>query len=273
MSLFVTSLNSGSNGNCFYIGNKTEAVLIDAGISCRETEKRMKNLHLSMQQVKAIFISHEHSDHIRGVQVMATKYKLPVYITPDTLYRSNLLLEKDIVRSFTANESVQIGNLTVIPFTKHHDAIDPYSFVIEESGTKVGVLTDIGTLCEQVIHHFKQCNAVFLESNYDEQMLEEGNYPLHLKKRIRGGKGHLSNKQALDLFITHRPIFLSHVFLSHLSANNNNAELVHQLFTRHAGKTKIVVASRYRETPLYTISNNGDLFTELRSAQQMTLFE
>lgn len=273
MSLFVTSLNSGSNGNCFYIGNKTEAVLIDAGISCRETEKRMRNLQLSMQQVKAIFISHEHTDHIRGVQVLAAKHKLPVYITSDTLYRSNLLLDKNNVRSFTANAPVQIGNLSVIPFTKHHDAIDPYSFVIEGNGTKVGVLTDIGKLCEQVIDHFKQCNAVFLESNYDEQMLEEGNYPLHLKRRIRGGKGHLSNKQALDLFVTHKQDFLSHVFLSHLSANNNNAELVHQLFTKHAGNTKVVVASRHRETPLYTISNDGDSFTEVKSAQQMCLFE
>src|SRR5205085_11884092 len=117
-------------GNCYYVGNEKEAVLIDAGISCREIEKRMRNLNLSMELVKALFISHEHIDHIRGVVVLARKYQLPVYITPATLKNSQLFLEKDLLRSLIANESVTIGNIEVIPFAKEHDAIEPYSFVI-----------------------------------------------------------------------------------------------------------------------------------------------
>src|ERR1700709_1437393 len=98
MSLFITSLNSGSNGNCYYVGNEREAVLVDAGISCRETEKRMKRLCLSMQKVKAVFISHEHSDHISGLTVLSKKYNLPVYITPATLQSSKLSLQHDLVK-------------------------------------------------------------------------------------------------------------------------------------------------------------------------------
>jgi phosphoribosyl 1,2-cyclic phosphodiesterase len=278
VSLFITSLNSGSNGNCYYIGNDREAVLVDAGITCRETEKRMKNLGLSMHLVKAIFISHEHADHIRGVVVLAKKYKLPVYITPATLKNSSIRLENDVARSFKANTPVDIGGLAVTAFEKLHDAIEPCSFIVEGSGIKIGVLTDIGTPCKQVIHYFKQCHAAFLETNYDEQMLELGRYPAYLKKRIRGGKGHLSNRQALELFMEHRPGFMSHLFLSHLSADNNCPELVHELFTKHANTTSIIVASRYKETPVYHIQNTGDTFPKIKNAAlqlqavQMSLF-
>lgn len=255
MSLFITSLNSGSNGNCYYVGNKQEAVLIDAGISCRETERRMSRLGLSMDKVKAIFISHEHGDHIRGVVVLSKKYKLPVYITEGTLKNSTLRIEEGLVHSFAADISITIGELTVTPFSKFHDAEDPHSFIVEGDGTRIGVLTDIGAPCEHVIRYFKKCHAAFLEANYDYEMLEKGRYPYYLKQRIRGGKGHLSNQQALDIFNEHRPAYMSHLFLSHLSKNNNCPELVYELFTQHAGKTHIVVATRYEETSVFHIRN------------------
>src|SRR6201986_5406464 len=122
MSLFIASLNSGSNGNCYYIGNGHEAVLVDAGISCRETERRMKRLGLSMQKVKAIFISHEHSDHISGVTVLSKKYSLPVYITPSTLNNCSLVLDEQRTFSFTAYEAVQAGDLIILAFPKFYDA-------------------------------------------------------------------------------------------------------------------------------------------------------
>ena len=106
MSLFISSLNSGSNGNCYYIGNDNEAILIDAGISCRETERRMKRLNLGMDKVKAVFISHEHTDHISGVQVLSRRYQLPVYITAATQRMGNLHLEKKLVRRFKADQPV-----------------------------------------------------------------------------------------------------------------------------------------------------------------------
>lgn len=255
MSLFITSLNSGSNGNCYYIGNHKEAVLVDAGISCREIEKRMKRLELSMQKVKAVFVSHEHTDHIRGLPSLIKKYPVPVYITTPTLRFGRLYFEKSIVRNFKPHETVSVGDLKITPFPKLHDACDPFSFTISCNDIRVGVFTDIGLPCENVITHFKQCHAAFLEANYDEEMLEKGNYPYHLKNRIRGERGHLSNKQALELFKRHRPSFMTHLLLSHLSQNNNSSELVEELFARHADGVNMIIASRYRETAVYHISS------------------
>jgi phosphoribosyl 1,2-cyclic phosphodiesterase len=260
MSLFITSLNSGSNGNCYYIGNDMEAVLVDAGISCRETERRMRRLNLSIKNVRAVFVSHEHSDHISGISVLAAKYRLPVYITAATLEAGSMHLSKwnsgdreSLVKPFRAYEPVNIGALSITAFPKLHDACEPHSFIVEYNKIKVGVFTDIGLPCGHVIKHFSQCHAAFLEANYDEEMLERGRYPYHLKRRIRGGFGHLSNKQALQLFTDHRPAFMSHLLLAHLSKNNNSPALVENLFRPYAGNTTITVASRYNETPLYRI--------------------
>ncbi|RZL37367.1 MAG: MBL fold metallo-hydrolase [Pedobacter sp.] len=254
MALFITSLNTGSNGNCFYIGNADEAILVDAGLSCKETEIRMQRLSLSMQKVKAIFISHEHSDHIKGLPVIAKKYQLPVYITQHTLTKGKQLLQQDLIRSFSAYLPVEVGNLSITAFPKKHDAAEPHSFTIACNGITVGVFTDIGGHCEHVINNFRLCNAAFLEANYCEEMLDRGSYPYFLKNRIRGGNGHLSNKQALDLFLSHRPNYMTHLFLSHLSKDNNCPDLVHRLFSEHAQSTEIIVASRLEETAVYHIS-------------------
>lgn len=253
MSLFISSLNSGSNANCYYIGNGQEAVLIDAGLSCRETERRMKQLGLELSTVKAIFISHEHSDHITGLAGLSKKFRLPVYITNNTFQSARMPIEPSLIHSFAAYQSVSVGGLSVLPFPKFHDAADPHSFLISGNGVRVGVFTDIGACCGHVIKHFQQCNAVFLESNYCEDMLEKGNYPYYLKQRIRGGHGHLSNKQALEIFKKYKSNQLTHLILSHLSKNNNRPELVNELFTQHAGSVKITVASRYEASPLFTV--------------------
>jgi phosphoribosyl 1,2-cyclic phosphodiesterase len=253
MSLYIAALNSGSNGNCYYIGTQQEAVLIDAGISCRETERRMMRMGLPLRNVKAIFITHEHTDHTRGAEVLSRKYGIPVYITEATYRSSRINLESQALMSFKAGMPVDIGNLRVNPFPKLHDASEPHSFTVSTNGLTAGVFTDLGTACEHVIHHLSQCHAAFLEANYDERMLENGRYPVYLKRRIRGMEGHLSNDQALDLFITHRSPWMQLLVLSHLSAENNHPQLVHDLFSRHANGTKIVVASRYEETEVFCI--------------------
>lgn len=264
MSLYITSLNSGSNGNCYYIGNDEEAIFVDAGISCRETEKRMKRLGLLMQKVKAIFVSHEHSDHIAGIPVLAKKYRLPVYITTGTLQHGGLQLAPEQVIPFQAYEAVQIGGLSVTAFPKFHDAYDPHSFIVSSQTVRVGVFTDIGKPCSHVINHFQHCHAAFLETNYDEDMLMNGRYPAMLKNRIRGGMGHLSNAQALELFSKHRPSFMSHLLLSHLSKDNNNPQLVKDLFDQHTSNTSIVVASRFEETAVYHIQSSGEVLAEIK---------
>jgi phosphoribosyl 1,2-cyclic phosphodiesterase len=256
MSLSIASLNSGSNGNCYYVGNDTEAVLIDAGISHRETDKRLKRLGLSIKKVKAIFITHEHADHINGLHKLYKKLQVPVYITRATLGNMRLSGREINPIPFQAYETISVGNLTITPLPKFHDAADPHSFVIENNAVRVGVFTDTGRLCDHLIKSFAQCHAAFLEANYDEVMLETGSYPIHLKERIRKGFGHLSNKEALQLFLNHRPSFMSHVILSHLSANNNKPEIVEELFSAVAGNTEIVIASRRNETSLFQITGS-----------------
>lgn len=270
MSLYISSLNSGSNANCYYAGNHTDAVLIDAGLSCRETEKRMKQLGLEMEKVRAIFVSHEHADHISGLPGLSKKYQLPVYITPVTLQHSNIPLEPSLVRSFTHNKPVQFGSLSVTPFRKHHDGVDPHSFTISCNGAEVGVITDIGYACKQVIRHFSRCQAVILESNYCESMLQNGSYPEHLKKRIRGDEGHLSNAQALELFQHYRSPELKLLILAHLSKNNNRPELVEELFMPHAGSTEIFVASRYGASPLFRVEGNGVAIVPKKKGRRQT---
>lgn len=276
MSLSIAALNSGSNGNCYYIGNGDNAILIDAGISCRETEKRMKRLGLSLKNVKGIFITHEHSDHIYGIPTLVKRFKIPVYTTRATLLQSRLKLKDNMVKFFSAHEPVTIGNVTVTPFPIHHDASDPHNFIISNETVKVGVFTDIGNVTDHVIRHFQQCHAAFLESNYDEELLETGRYPIALKNRIRNGYGHLSNVQAVKLFQDHRPPFMSHLFLGHLSQNNNSPKIVEKLFNNTGLPTEIVIATRYRETNVYPIHNLPPHLLEQRkkgpAEMQLSLF-
>jgi phosphoribosyl 1,2-cyclic phosphodiesterase len=151
-----------------------------------------------------------------------------------------------------------VGNLAVTPFKKSHDAKDPHSFLVSGHGVNVGVITDIGFACKQVIKYFGKCHAAFLESNYCDDMLANGSYPYYLKQRISSDEGHLSNAQALELFLNYKSTDLQLLILSHLSKNNNTMKLVEDLFTRHAGDTKIVVASRYKAGDLYKVSKQTD---------------
>lgn len=272
--LQIASLNSGSNGNCYYIGNSSEAVLVDAGISCREIEKRMKGLGLAIEKVKAIFISHEHSDHIRGVEVLSKKYKLPVYVNDATRTSGRLMLDLSLIQTFDDKQSIDIHELSIIPFQKKHDAADPYSFTISFNGINIGVYTDIGQPCAALKEYFNTCDAAFLEANYDEEMLATGNYPYHLKERISGGLGHLSNREAYDVFQQHRSDKLSLLLLSHLSANNNCPTKVQELFTQNAGHTKIVVLSRHQASAVFEVYAKSQQHSIVQPAgtKQMSLF-
>ena len=277
MSLYITSLNSGSNGNCYYIGNNEEAVLIDAGLSCKETERRMNRLGLEMKKVKAIFISHEHIDHVRGLAGLADKYRMPVYVT-DATRKGCYHLRPECAFLFEAHVPVTIGSLSITGFPKFHDAADPHSFNITCNGITVGVFTDIGAPCKHLIAHFKKCHAAFLEANYDEEMLSNGPYPHFLKNRITGGAGHLSNTQALDLFTKHKPAFMSHLYLAHLSKDNNCPTLVQNLFEKNAGATRVMVASRYEEMEVLHIGGTNKMMMNNRkkllinNQTQMSLF-
>jgi phosphoribosyl 1,2-cyclic phosphodiesterase len=253
MSLSFCSLNTGSNANSFYIGNSQNAVLIDCGLRCRETERRLNNLSLSLVNISAIFISHEHSDHIAGLQTIAKKHQIPVYISQATLQKLRFSLPTHLVNLISDGDIISVGSLKISAFKKLHDAVDPHSFTVSNDEVTVGIFTDIGDCCTTLKHHFEQCHAVFLEANYDTDMLFTGNYPYPLKKRISGGMGHLSNDKALELFLQHRTQKLSHLLLAHLSQHNNNPSLVKQMFDQVAENVKIAVASRHEASELYSI--------------------
>jgi phosphoribosyl 1,2-cyclic phosphodiesterase len=274
MALRVASLNSGSNGNCYYIGNEHDAILIDAGISCRETERRLKRLELSIKKIKGIFVTHEHKDHILGLHKLVKRHKIPVYITKRTRKNPSLEWSEGLANDFSAYQPITKGTLTITAIPKFHDANDPHSFIVTSAGVTVGVFTDMGRVCEDLINNFQQCHAAIVESNYDEEMLETGGYPVMLKDRIRGGWGHISNRQALQLFLQHRPAWMTHLFLGHLSKNNNKPEIVAEMFNQVAGTTRIIVASRQEETELVTIETVGSppvLKEEKRT--QLSLFD
>lgn len=274
MSLHFASLNSGSNGNCYYIGNSNEAILVDVGINCKEIEKRMLRLKLDLTKIKAIFISHEHSDHILGCAVLAHKYNIPVYISAGSLNKSDFGLKRISTHQIFHEVEVCIGDLKIIPYSKIHDAADPLSFTIQFNNYTVGVITDIGIACDNVKKHFNLCDAVFLESNYDKDMLENGRYPAHLKRRITGGQGHISNAQAHELFLNHRSKNLRYLILSHLSKENNEPNLVLELFNSTNHTTEIIAASRYEESKVYVLGNDiKNKKTEAVQANvQMSLF-
>ncbi len=254
MSLYIASLNSGSNGNAYYIGNNKEAILVDAGLSAKETEKRMKSLGLRMDAIKAIFISHEHGDHIKGVEGLLAKYNYPLYITPKTLQKSRLRIADGSWMSFQAHIPTVIGDLNIVAFPKNHDAIDPNSFIVYNNSLTVGVFTDIGSPCEYVKNYLAKCNAVFMEANYDTEMLDKGRYTAHLKQRIKGGEGHLSNHQAAELIRLYKSEKLSHVLLSHLSQDNNHPDVALLAFKELSQQLHVSVASRMQATGIYELT-------------------
>ncbi len=252
--VFIAAICSGSNGNCYYVGTQNDGVLIDAGASFSEIARRMAVLHLCPTKLRGIFVSHEHTDHVRGLELLAHRWDLPIWGTKKTLLRCRLGRSVHRGVAIEADSWIAVGELNVLPFRKKHDAADPVSFVVEHGGVRIGVFTDIGRCCEALIRHFKTCHAVFLEANYCEEMLASGSYPYHLKHRISGGYGHISNNEALALFREHRSPHLSHLLLSHLSGNNNSPERALQTFLPYCEDTEVVVASRFQCSPVFRIS-------------------
>lgn len=245
------AIASGSNGNCYYVAKEDTAVLIDVGINNKHLHIRMNNLGLIPTQVKAIFITHEHTDHIRGLAVFAKKYTIPVYITKGSYAGSRLCLPNNQVNIIQPNERVRVGGLEIIGIPKYHDAKEPCSFVVTDGRINIAILTDIGRACDNVKHVIQHSDVLLLESNYDEEMLEYGRYPFYLKNRIRSGWGHISNRIALELFLENRNPRLKHLILGHLSGENNTIEKVLETFAPHCGDTKLSVATREAETEVF----------------------
>ena len=224
------ALASGSSGNCFYVKERDSAILIDAGILAKQILERLNSIKQTPEGIKGIFVTHEHIDHIRGIDVFASKYNIPIYVTKDTARASFICRDEELLNLIKNDEIINIAGLKIEAFSKSHDAADPVSYSIEKKDKRLAVITDIGFACENVIDHVSCSHSVILESNHDAKMLENGPYPAYLKKRIASDKGHISNYNAALLVLQHGSKKLSNVMLSHLSQNNNTPELALKTF-------------------------------------------
>ena len=250
------SIASGSNGNCYYVAKNKDAVLVDVGINAKHVELRMQRLGISPAQISAIFITHEHTDHIRGLSVFCKRYAIPVYITAGSYKGSRLHLPEELVHIIQPNERVRIGELIVMGIPKYHDAKEPCSFVVSDGCTNVSILTDLGRACDNVKHVIAHSDVLLLESNYDEEMLSKSRYSFFLKNRISSGWGHISNVTALEVFNMHKTTRLKHLILGHLSGENNSVDLVRSLFEPHCSGIQLSIATRTEETELFCFRKN-----------------
>jgi phosphoribosyl 1,2-cyclic phosphodiesterase len=221
-------LASGSRGNAIYVSNGTTAVLIDAGLSGVEIERRLKSRGLCAEDLDALIVSHEHADHVQGVGVLSRKYKLPVYMNADTQKAAYRLGKVTAVKPFACSTPFTINTLNIYPFPISHDAADPAGFTLEQGGVKIGIATDLGIATALVKEHLKGCALLVLEANHDSEMLVQGPYPWPLKQRIQSRVGHLANADTHDLLRELQHDQLRHVVLAHLSETNNTPEKAYQ---------------------------------------------
>lgn len=261
------SIASGSSGNCIYMGEEDGGILIDAGISRKRIVTGLERKGLSLDDIKAIFITHEHSDHISGLGPVLRKNPIPVYATADTVSaiweKTNMNnISPELFHSIRPEEEIEAGEMLVRPFSISHDAVDPVCYTVEKQGKRAAVATDMGCFDDTIIRVLGQCDSVLIEANHDINMLQVGPYPYSLKMRILGNKGHLSNTSCADLIkeILHKD--LKHLVLGHLSRENNFPQLAYRTVLDELEKTetwgtldtRLMVASRDEPTELLKIN-------------------
>ena len=218
-------LASGSSGNCCYVETDHASILIDAGLSCREIERRLGLIGVEAETLDALIITHEHGDHIKGAGPLCRRYDLPLYINPATFNRGSKIL-KNIAKPvfIETGGMLEINDLVLETFTKCHDAADPIGAILSANGSRLGLVTDMGKSTSLAEDRLGRCQALIVEFNYDPHMLDHGPYPLDLKRRIKSRDGHLSNQQAADLLkaVSHEDLQV--VVLAHLSETNNHPD-------------------------------------------------
>ena len=255
------SLASGSSGNSYYIGNGDEGLLIDAGISSRQIVASLAESGISMSQIKAILITHDHSDHIKGLATLANKYSLPVMATPDCLkgiskHPLTGELDKDLMQAIKTRKSFRLAGLEITPFSVPHDGMGNVGYHVRNSHASLTLATDLGVLTDEAIHYLKASTAIVLESNYDEELLQKGSYPPYLKQRIRSHHGHLSNADAATFLQQHFHPCIQHIFLCHLSQHNNHPELAMESALKALNgaadaNKRVTVLPRGQRSPLF----------------------
>ncbi len=270
MGLYTMSLNSGSNANCYYVGTRDNGILIDAGLNFKQTAERLAVNGLSIKNISGIFITHEHTDHVKGLASVLHKHPCTIYASAGTLNAIRRYTPVADAVTVACSQMIRIGPFELTAFNKFHDASEPQSVIISHAFSTVGIFTDHGRICEKLKNYFNRCNAVYLEANYDDEMLANGNYPYFLKTRITGGRGHLSNTEAANFACAHFSKKLTHVFASHLSEKNNCPHIVAKVFTEKLPGICFEVSSRYQASKLYYISGIASRSSHIKKAVHST---
>lgn len=259
------SLSSGSSGNCYYVGNETSGILIDAGISAKNIRKYLSDNGIYISTVMGILITHNHSDHTRGLEVLARRNSIPVFTT-SMVWKSILYpkskLSKDLFREIYLQEKFRLAGFEIEAFLVNHDAPETIGFHISKGKNKITIATDLGYISDTVASYIRAANLLVLESNYDEQMLVSGSYPYFLKNRIMSDKGHLGNHQTSAFLADNINGNLQHICLAHLSKQNNTPELALQAMAdalqsngNHAKRIRLTVLNRNISSEIIGLAN------------------
>jgi phosphoribosyl 1,2-cyclic phosphodiesterase len=253
--VIAISLQSGSSGNCIYVETENRKLLFDAGISSIQAARRLEAHGRDIKDVDALIISHDHSDHVRHAGVYQRRFGLPLYITPRTLESASKrhgLGKLDNISLFSAGEELRFDGVSVETVPSPHDGVDGVLFVVSSGNKRLGIFTDLGHASQDLFDTMPSLDAVFIESNYDPDMLSSGHYPAFLKHRIRGPRGHLSNREAAELLLAGEQ--LQWACLSHLSHNNNNPDIALKTHREIVSEDlTLYTASRYEATGIFKI--------------------
>jgi len=257
--MLVAPLGSGSAGNAYYFESDGTSILVDAGFGPRETSKRLEQIGRQFTDLRAIVLTHEHYDHMRGAEAVARKLQIPIYLTRGTLEASNIDPAEIRTIVFDNNTTFQVGELNVHACRTLHDASDPACFVIEaRDGTRVGLASDLGYVDPAVLRHLSGCDGLFFESNHDLDMLRMGTYPWSLKRRIMSRVGHLSNDDSMLAVQRMMGPELSTLCLIHLSQKNNHESIVRDMAARLLAKTgvqlELGIARQFEATGVFEVA-------------------
>jgi phosphoribosyl 1,2-cyclic phosphodiesterase len=250
-------LASGSKGNCIYVGTRGTKILIDCGISAKAARERLEIIGVDLEDIDAVLITHEHTDHIRGLGILECKMGIPVFANSDTakaIY--GILDECPKFKIFSTGETFEFGDLEVHPFSIQHDAVDPVAFTIKAEGLKLGFCADLGFATTLVASQLKGCDYLYLEANHEPSMVHACGRPMVYKKRVLSRQGHLSNEECAKLIEQLHHEGLKHVHLAHLSSECNSPDLALKIITEKLqslqAKTEVSIA--YQETLSRAIS-------------------
>lgn len=259
----LCSIASGSSGNCIYVGSNNTSLLVDAGVSAKRIENGLNEIEIKPDTIQGILITHEHSDHISGLGVLARKYHIPIFATYETVsalkqIKSLGAVEDELYHYINPNEEFMINDISVEPFSTSHDAANPVGYTMKWDGHKIGFATDLGKYDDYILSKLVESELLFVEANHDVNMLMVGKYPYYLKQRILGDRGHLSNETSANLISRLIHPRLKHIMLAHLSKENNYEELAYEtvcyeLMNRGCDFSANNISVAHREQPSHMV--------------------